>query len=147
MKQTIYIVKELNDWESLVEYLLKNFPDKKILLLKGQLGAGKTTLVQAFGKILQVKEHITSPTFSIMHEYHNDTKKIYHFDLYRLESDKELKNIGFEQFLYEGDYCFIEWPEIIEDKIKNDEELKSKTLSIYILFGPESKTREVVLID
>ncbi|GAB4448780.1 MAG: tRNA (adenosine(37)-N6)-threonylcarbamoyltransferase complex ATPase subunit type 1 TsaE [Bacteroidia bacterium] len=149
MKSITYIIKCKEDWEMLAQYILKNYPDKKIFLLYGNLGAGKTTLVQAFGKILNVTEHITSPTFSIMHEYHFQNKqKIYHFDLYRLKSVEELKAIGFEDILYNDYYlCFIEWPDIAE-KIIKESELKDKTIQLKINLHHECNSREVnILLD
>jgi tRNA threonylcarbamoyladenosine biosynthesis protein TsaE len=145
MKSFTYIVKELEDWEKLAEFVLRNFSDKKIFLLFGNIGAGKTTLVQAFGKIFKVKEHITSPTFSIMQEYHcEDNKTIYHFDLYRLKSISELKDIGFEDFLYSDNYCFVEWPEIAKDIL---DEMKEKCLNIEIIINDKMNNREVKIFE
>lgn len=141
-----YVVKELEDWNHLCTLVLRNFSDKKIFLLIGELGAGKTTFVQAMGKIWGVKEHITSPTFSIMHEYHTQNHSIiYHFDLYRINSTDELKDIGIEEFLYTGHYCFIEWPEKIVEWIKEEDELKKKTvlIQIFIQIQKEKLIREV----
>lgn len=150
MKTVTYIVKDLEDWEQLSLFILNKFPTKNIFLLKGNLGAGKTAFVQAFGKILGVAEHVTSPTFSILHEYtisDNQKKKIYHFDLYRLKNLQELKDIGFEDFIYSGEYCFIEWPDLVEKLIFNSNELKEKTLQIVIQINPETNIREVTIND
>lgn len=141
-----YVVIELEDWNHLCTLVLRNFPDKKIFLLIGELGAGKTTFVQAMGKIWGAKEHITSPTFSIMHEYHTQSHSIiYHFDLYRIKSTDELKDIGIEEFLYTGHYCFIEWPEKIVKWIKEEDELKKKTvlIQIFIQIQKDKLMREV----
>lgn len=135
----------MEDWENMIQYILKEFPDKRIFLLKGNLGAGKTTFVQFFGKALNVKEHITSPTFPIMQEYHSASNiKLYHFDLYRIGSVEELKSLGFEDFLYSENYCFIEWPELIENLIKKSE-LKGKTLNIDIQINENNNYREVMI--
>jgi len=145
MRSYVYVVKELEDWEKLAEFVLRNFSDKRIFLLYGNLGAGKTTLVQAFGKIFKVKEHITSPTFSIMHEYHcEDNRVIYHFDLYRIKNVFELKDIGFEDFLFSENFCFIEWPEIAKEIL---DDIKEKCLSIKIFINDKMNNREVKIFE
>jgi tRNA threonylcarbamoyladenosine biosynthesis protein TsaE len=91
------------------------FKNNKIAAFYGQMGAGKTTLIKAICKALGVKEIVTSPTFAIVNEYElNDKSKIFHFDFYRFNSINEAISIGFEEYLYSGNYCFIEWPEIVE---------------------------------
>lgn len=145
MKSINYIVKTLENWEELVRFILREFPTKTIFLLYGNLGSGKTTLVQIFGNIMNVREHITSPTFSILHEYHFNHQKIYHFDLYRIKNFNELKEIGFEDFLFDNNYCLIEWPEMVENLLKSNPELKIKTLKIGININPENQYREVVI--
>jgi len=83
-----------------------------IITLAGNLGAGKTTLTQAIGQGLLVPEHcyITSPTFSLLHEYPGRIP-LYHMDLYRLADEEEIEVLGFEDFLYGDGLCVIEWPE------------------------------------
>ncbi len=84
----------------------------KIFLLHGEMGAGKTTLVKAIANVLGVSDMASSPTFSIVNEYHNQQGEIlYHFDLYRLNDEAEAFDIGIEEYFYSGHYCFIEWPE------------------------------------
>jgi tRNA threonylcarbamoyladenosine biosynthesis protein TsaE len=85
----------------------------RIFLLKGQMGAGKTTLIKAFCQVMQISDQASSPTFAIVNEYLSPSHGlIYHFDLYRLEHPDELLNIGFEEYIDSGCYCFIEWPEL-----------------------------------
>lgn len=84
----------------------------KLFLMHGEMGAGKTTLVKAFCKVLDVEETVNSPTFSIVHEYRSKRNEtVYHFDLYRIKNPAELFYIGFEQYLDNAGYSFIEWPE------------------------------------
>jgi tRNA threonylcarbamoyladenosine biosynthesis protein TsaE len=92
--------------------ILKHFPDNRVFTLHGDLGSGKTTFVKAFVKALGVGEEISSPTFSIVHEYHENGLKIFHFDLYRLQNEPELYQIGFEEYMEQGAYVFIEWPDL-----------------------------------
>jgi len=147
MKNTTYIIKEKEDWENLALYVHKQFSEKRIFLLKGNLGAGKTTFVQAFGKLIGVVEHITSPTFGIMNEYHFADQLMYHLDLYRVKDLRELKDIGIEDILYSKNYCFVEWPELIVEIIKQDKTLVEKTLVVDIHFDMDEQIREVVMSE
>jgi len=147
MKNITYIIKEKEDWENLALYVHKQFSEKRIFLLKGNLGAGKTTFVQAFGKLVGVVEHITSPTFGIMNEYHFADQLMYHLDLYRVKDLRELKDIGIEDILYSKNYCFVEWPELIVEIIKQDKTLVEKTLVVDIHFDMDKQIREVVMSE
>ena len=86
-----------------------------IILFTGEMGSGKTTLIKEICRELGVKNSMSSPTFSVVNEYHtSDNKTIYHFDLYRLKNIEECFDIGMEEYLYSGNYCFIEWPDIAQ---------------------------------
>lgn len=86
----------------------------KVLLFNGEMGAGKTTLIKEIARHLGVLGATSSPTFSLVNEYHiNDSEFLYHFDLYRLNSEVEALDFGIEDYLYSGHWCFIEWPEKI----------------------------------
>jgi tRNA threonylcarbamoyladenosine biosynthesis protein TsaE len=87
--------------------------DSKIILFYGEMGAGKTTLIKEICKQLGVIDTMSSPTFSVVNEYKaRDTKIIYHFDLYRIKNIEECFDLGMEEYLYSGNYCFIEWPDV-----------------------------------
>lgn len=109
-----YIVKKEAELSKVAQYLAEQ-KHSKIICLTGDLGAGKTALVKAFCKLKKSTDSISSPTFSIVNEYVTEHDKIFHFDLYRLESIEEIIDIGIEEYLYSGDYCLIEWPEQIKD--------------------------------
>ncbi|NUM30708.1 MAG: tRNA (adenosine(37)-N6)-threonylcarbamoyltransferase complex ATPase subunit type 1 TsaE [Bacteroidetes bacterium] len=95
---------------------LKTFYSQKIVCLNGSLGTGKTTLVKAFCKALGSFDEVTSPTFSIINHYRSQNNDIFHFDLYRLNNTLEdIIETGIEEYIYSGNYCFIEW----YDKIKS----------------------------
>lgn len=75
------------------------------------MGAGKTTLIKQLCKNLGTQDNLSSPTYSIVNEYHYEKHKIFHFDLFRINKISELYDLGFEEYLESGEYCFIEWPE------------------------------------
>jgi len=86
----------------------------KHILFYGSMGAGKTTIIKALCLALGSEDQFSSPTYSIVNEYHYKEGKIYHFDLYRLCSNEELLDLGIEEYLDSKHYCFFEWPEKVE---------------------------------
>lgn len=102
----------LADLEKVAGELIGLMADVRVCILTGEMGSGKTTLVKAIGHILEVNDTMSSPTFSLVNEYQTQSgNKIYHFDLYRLKSDREAFDIGVEEYFYSGHFCFVEWPE------------------------------------
>ena len=93
-----------------------------IFAFYGKMGSGKTTVIKAICEELGVEDVITSPTFAIVNEYHTATadEVIYHFDFYRIKKTEEVYDMGYEEYFYSGDVCFIEWPELIEDLLPDD---------------------------
>lgn len=81
---------------------------------------GKTTLIKELCRQLGVKENVSSPTFSIVNEYAAKEGNIYHFDFYRLKDEQEAFDFGYEEYFYSGEYCFVEWPEKIENLLPED---------------------------
>ncbi|MFZ9954676.1 MAG: tRNA (adenosine(37)-N6)-threonylcarbamoyltransferase complex ATPase subunit type 1 TsaE [Flavobacteriales bacterium] len=107
-------VTSLEDLKVVAKSILDSYPLHKVFLLYGEMGAGKTTLTKEFCEILKCEGYGSSPTFSIVNEYHSVLhKKIYHFDCYRLNNENEAFDIGIEDYLDSNYYCFIEWPEKI----------------------------------
>lgn len=87
--------------------------DIKVWIFDGEMGIGKTTLIKALCRNLGVSnDQMSSPTYGIVNEYAGENDNIFHFDLYRLNHMGELLDIGFEEYLDSGKYCFIEWPEL-----------------------------------
>ncbi|PQA97178.1 tRNA (adenosine(37)-N6)-threonylcarbamoyltransferase complex ATPase subunit type 1 TsaE [Chryseobacterium shigense] len=121
-----FIIKNIEDWQEVVDKII---PDVKhnILLLKGNLGAGKTTFTQFLLKNLGSQDEVNSPTYSIVNEYTTPKGKIYHFDLYRLKNIEEVYDIGIEEYLDNAFLCIIEWPEVYEEELYG---LKYHTMSI-----------------
>jgi len=94
--------------------LLQAFPGSRVFAFFGTMGAGKTTFIKAICAELGVEDIVQSPTFSIINEYKTRSgESIYHFDFYRIKKIGEVYDIGYEDYLYSGNYCFIEWPELI----------------------------------
>lgn len=93
---------------------LLDFADQhKIFLFFGDMGSGKTTFIKSICKKIGVNDLVSSPTFSIINEYSSAVGPVYHFDFYRLKNEAEAFDLGLEEYLYAGNYCFIEWPEKI----------------------------------
>ena len=108
---------KLNQLEETSLKVTQNF-NHKIILISGEMGAGKTTLIKQILIGLNVNDNISSPTFSIINEYTTKSKDlVYHMDLYRINKIEELEEIGFFEYLESGNLCFIEWGDIIEDII------------------------------
>lgn len=95
------------------EQLIRFSNNEKVFLFDAPMGSGKTTFIKSLCNYLGVTDAVNSPTYSIVNEYHsNEEFKIFHFDLYRINSPQELFEIGFEDYLNSKDYVFIEWPEL-----------------------------------
>ena len=83
-----------------------------VIAFSGELGAGKTTFIQAICRNLGIEVEVNSPTFSLVNEYFTpEGNSIFHFDLYRIETPEELFDMGYEEYFYSGSLCLIEWPE------------------------------------
>jgi tRNA threonylcarbamoyladenosine biosynthesis protein TsaE len=101
--------------------LLDFAKDEKIFLFEGEMGAGKTTFIKAICASMGVADVVSSPTFSIVNEYQGDNnQRIYHFDFYRIEDQREAYDIGYEEYFYSGDICLVEWPEKIRDLLPQE---------------------------
>lgn len=95
--------------------------ENRIFAFYGSMGAGKTTFIKAVCEELGVKDVINSPTFSIVNEYLDGAgNSIYHFDFYRLKREEEAYDIGFDDYVYSGNVCLMEWPELVEGLLPDD---------------------------
>ena len=114
--------------------------DHRVFAFYGKMGAGKTTFIKAVCEQLGVTDVVTSPTFAIVNEYslQDNGKYIYHFDFYRIKKESEIYDIGYEDYFYSGNICFLEWPELIEDLLPED------TVRIHITVRPDgSRTLDI----
>ena len=115
------ICKTIEDYLKAGEIILKTFPDNKVFAFYGKMGVGKTTLIKAICSYLGVKALVNSPSFAIINEYKSAaSESIFHMDYYRIKNIKEAFDIGYEDYIYSGSYCFIEWPEKIEELLPED---------------------------
>tara|TARA_X000000368_G_C22832128_1_gene623795 strand:- start:178 stop:585 length:408 start_codon:yes stop_codon:yes gene_type:complete len=110
----------INDLETVANAIIQNTYNRKIILLNGEMGVGKTTLVKEIAKLLGVEENVSSPTFSIVNEYHGN-EVIFHFDFYRLESEEEAYDFGIEEYFDSGNLCLLEWPEKISNLLPSSD--------------------------
>lgn len=135
---------ELSDLQRVTAEIIDSFPQIRIFLLDAPMGGGKTTVIRRFCKKLGVEEEVTSPTFAIANVYlGKENSEVYHFDFYRLVKPEDAFQIGFYEYLETGNYCFLEWPEIIQPFI-NEKYLK---ISIIINQNPLLRDIKVSLFD
>ena len=110
-----------NQLDQVAEAILKAHPDERVFGFYGEMGAGKTTLIKALCRALGVRDVTSSPTFTIINEYWTEAgEPLYHFDFYRIDEPADATRVGFEEYLYSGHYCFIEWTEKVEEILQGD---------------------------
>ena len=109
-------IDKIEDWQKVIDTILPELKHN-ILLLKGNLGAGKTTFTQYLVKSLGSPAEVSSPTYAIVNEYDTPKGNIFHFDLYRLKNAREVDDIGINEYLDNAFLCIIEWPEVFEDEL------------------------------
>lgn len=136
-------VNKEEDYNKILPEIIEHISTSKIVLLNGKMGSGKTTFVRHLNQFLGA-DQASSPTFSIVNQYQYEKGTIYHFDLYRLEKDEELTDIGFEEYLDSGELCIIEWPEIgerfyPEDTITIDFTVIDESSRKLVLYSNQSK--------
>ena len=136
MKNTETII--LHNEQETIEYgkrLGQQAAPGQILALTGDLGAGKTTLTKSIAAGLGISEMITSPTFTIVKEYHSGRLPLYHFDVYRIGDIDEMYELGYEEYFFGSGLCVVEWADLIEELIPED------ALRISIAYGQNEEER------
>lgn len=114
-------IKSLDTINEAAREFIKLIDQDTVFAFRGSMGAGKTTFIKAICEELGVEDVINSPTFAIVNEYRSGSSElIYHFDFYRINKVEEAYDFGYEDYLYSGALCFIEWPEKIEDILPGD---------------------------
>jgi len=114
------ITFSLDEIQDVAQKIIAENP-QKVILFHGQMGAGKTTLIKALAKELGVNDATSSPTFSLVNEYKTaNGELLYHFDVYRLKTESEAMDFGIDEYLYSGNWCFIEWSEKIPNLLPDN---------------------------
>ena len=114
-------IKSLDGIADAARQFVDAMGENKVFAMFGPMGVGKTTFVKADCEILGVEDTITSPTFAIVNEYRTNTgDQIFHFDFYRIRKLEEVYDMGYEDYVYSGAVCFLEWPELIEELLPED---------------------------
>ena len=131
------IIPSLNRIDEVAATFLQMTGEIRVMAFSGDLGAGKTTFIQAICRQLGVDTDVNSPTFALINEYFSGSgESIYHFDLYRIEDPVELFDMGYEEYFFSQSRCLIEWPEKAEHLIPED------ALRVHIRVLPD-ETREL----
>lgn len=136
IKLSIHSLQEL---ESIAQQIITFAQEYRFWVFDGAMGVGKTTLIKAICQQLGSLDHVSSPTFALVNEYQTPKETIYHFDFYRLKNENEAFDLGYEDYFYANNYCFIEWA----SKIPNL--LPPKRIEIKITLS-ENQSRQLDLI-
>jgi tRNA threonylcarbamoyladenosine biosynthesis protein TsaE len=113
-------IPSLDDINQAARKFIELMGEHRLFAFYGGMGAGKTTFIKALCQELGVADNVSSPTFAIVNEYGSDIGPIYHFDFYRIKSPAEVMDLGFEDYAYSGNFCLMEWPELIEDLLPDN---------------------------
>ena len=114
-------INSLDNIHEAAKAFLAGMGTAKVFAFYGKMGAGKTTFIKAICEELGVSDVITSPTFALVNEYTaGNCAAIYHFDFYRIKKLEEVYDMGYEDYFYGGNLCFLEWPELIEEILPED---------------------------
>lgn len=121
MKETEIIISDIEKYPEAAAQFLHSIGNNRIFAFYGSMGAGKTTFIKSICEAMGVQDAINSPTFAIVNEYESaDGDTIFHFDFYRIKEIAEVYNMGYEEYFYSNAYCFIEWPELVEELLPEE---------------------------
>ena len=111
-----FVSHDLIDLPHIVADILPQI-EHDVILFRGEMGAGKTTLIKEFLNQLRSVDTVSSPTYALVNEYQTPTGSVFHFDFYRINDEDEAYDMGWEEYAYSGNLCLVEWPERIESLI------------------------------
>ena len=115
------VIAKESELPDVAKQLLEAHPQERVFGFFGEMGTGKTTLIKEICRQLGVEGGMTSPTFAIVNEYWTrDGEPLYHFDFYRIDTPDDATRIGFQDYLYSGSYCFIEWTDKVESLLNGE---------------------------
>lgn len=135
-----YSIPSLDKIDQVATEFMATYNEPAVFCFYGSMGAGKTTFIQALCHQLHVVDVVNSPSFSIVNEYDTDKgNKVYHFDFYRLKEEDEAFDLGYEDYFYSDNYCFVEWPEKIASLLP----AKRYDVNISVLDDNSSRVIEV----
>jgi len=140
-KSNLLLLNEKNETISALELLKANEPHR-VFAFDGQMGAGKTTFIKKLVEEMGSADVVNSPTFAIVNVYDVEQPyrgEVYHFDCYRLKDIREAIDFGAEEYLYSGNYCFIEWPDILQPLLPED--------TVYVKIVPQENGERKLVID
>ena len=121
MSEHTFTIHSLEEYPLAAKWFTGFLQRGNIFAFYGKMGTGKTTFIKSLCEELGVEDTINSPTFAIVNEYEDrEANTIFHFDFYRIKSLAEVYNMGYEEYFYSNAYCFIEWPELIEELLPEE---------------------------
>lgn len=133
-------IESLSELPKVAEAVLGKLRGRSVVLFRGPMGAGKTTLISRIAAALGAEDTVTSPTFALVNQYEGEGgRRIYHFDFYRINNVEEALDLGYEEYFYSGDLCLVEWPEKIEPLLPED------AMTVTIMVGEDE--RRIFTID
>lgn len=136
--KTIHINSE-DQLREVADALLESLDGRTVVALRGEMGAGKTTLIRTLAERLGVDDQVTSPTFALVNQYETAAgERLFHFDFYRIDDEREAFDLGYEEYFYSGDLCLVEWPEKIE-RLLPDEVVEVRIT----VTAPDERTFEI----
>lgn len=122
-------IESLSELPKVAEAVLGELRGRSVVLFRGPMGAGKTTLISRIAAALGAEDTVTSPTFALVNQYEGEGgRRIYHFDFYRINNVEEALDLGYEEYFYSGELCLVEWPEKIEPLLP--EEAMTVTITV-----------------
>ncbi len=129
-------IESLSELPKVAEAVLGELRGRSVVLFRGPMGAGKTTLISRIAAALGAEDTVTSPTFALVNQYEGEGgRRIYHFDFYRINNVEEALDLGYEEYFYSGELCLVEWPEKIEPLLPED------AMTVTITVGEDERRR------